>query len=302
MDLGNALTVNYEIYLKQTISSLNGKYNLRLEMFEANKIFLLEEMSAVSKGIDSDNGTDKKIIDEYFYSVIEYFYKNKSSEFLNKYSEYIDNPKKRDSLEQELIFLAKEQMKSLEKPGISGEKFASLRVETRSEIKRFMKLVDVVDQPSRDLIWDLEDVSEMIKASHANDHGYIANNIGDYLEGVEYIKEQMVEARKNISVLNDMLNDKSLSNNDADFYHDWIDSQTERLETLSRNISIINEVTKKAEPITILNGDTGIPVIDILGEWSVSFIGKGYITLNSSQDVTVFSLNSPVLMPVVQAQ
>ncbi|EOE1543892.1 hypothetical protein OKT23_10800 [Providencia rettgeri] len=302
MDLGNALTVNYEVYLKQTISSLNGKYNLRLEMFEANKIFLLEEMSAISKGIDSDNGTDKKIIDEYFYSVIEYFNKNKSSEFLNKYSEYVDNPKKRDSLEQELIFLAKEQMKSLEKPGFSGEIFASLRVETRSEIKRFMKLVDVVDQPSRDLIWDLGDVSEMIKASHANDYDYIAIHIGDYLERIGYIKEQMVEVRKNISAISEILNDKSLSNDNADFYHDWMDFQTERLEILSKDIAIINEVTKKAEPVIILNGNSGIPIIDLLGEWSISFIGEDYITLNSSKDVTAFSLNPPVLMPVVQAQ
>ncbi|HGM9947646.1 TPA: hypothetical protein ACKRWH_003209 [Providencia rettgeri] len=302
MDLGNALTVNYEVYLKQTISSLNGKYNLRLEIFEANKIFLLEEMSAISKGIDSDNGTDKKIIDEYFYSVIEYFNKNKSSEFLNKYSEYVDNPKKRDSLEQELIFLAKEQMKSLEKPSFSGEIFASLRVETRSEIKRFMKLVDVVDQPSRDLIWDLGDVSEMIKASHVNDYDYIAIHIGDYLERIGYIKEQMVEVRKNISAISDILNDKSLSDDNADFYHDWMDFQTERLEILSKDIAIINEVTKKAEPVIILNGNSGIPIIDLLGEWSISFIGEDYITLNSSKDVTAFSLNPPVLMPVVQAQ
>ncbi|HHE6467895.1 TPA: hypothetical protein ACPFI9_001754 [Providencia rettgeri] len=300
MEFRDTLRVNYEIYLKRTVHDLKENYNLRLEKYEENADFLLKEMSAVSKGID--NETDKKIIDEYFYSVIEYFSENKNSEFLNKYSEYTDNPKKRNSLEKKLIFLAKEQIKSLEKPGISGEKFASLRVETRSEIKKFMKLVDMIDQPSRDLMWNLRDVSEMVKASHANDYDYIAIHIGDYLESIRYIKEQMVEVRKNISAISEILNDKSLSDANADFYHDWMDFQTERLEILSKDIAIINEVTKKAEPVIILNGNSGTPIIDLLGEWSISFIGEDYITLNSSKDVTAFSLNPPVLIPVVQAQ
>ena len=300
MEFRDTLRVNYEIYLKRTVHDLKENYNLRLEKYEENADFLLKEMSAVSKGID--NETDKKIIDEYFYSVIEYFSENKNSEFLNKYSEYADNPKKRNSLEKKLIFLAKEQIKSLEKPGISGEKFASLRVETRSEIKKFMKLVDMIDQPSRDLMWNLRDVSEVVKASHANDYDYIAIHIGDYLESIRYIKEQMVEVRKNISAISEILNDKSLSDANADFYHDWMDFQTERLEILSKDIAIINEVTKKTEPVIILNGNSGTPIIDLLGEWSISFIGEDYITLNSSKDVTAFSLNPPVLIPVVQAQ
>ncbi len=48
-----------------------------------------------------------------------------------------------------------------------------------------------------------------------------------------------------------------------------------------------------------MDDKSGIYAINILSEWSVSFIGKDYIGLNLRKDVIILSLNLPALLLIV---
>ncbi|MCG9534493.1 hypothetical protein, partial [Providencia huaxiensis] len=121
-----------------------------------------------------------------------------------------------------------------------------------------------------------------------------------YMEDVRYIREGI--SRMEGSILEheaDYAADVNLFHS-VEYYNDFISSLKDEVKENKKIVSIINETIKEygienPNKTIHLSGNSGFSPVDILGEWTVSFIDNNFVSIGSPSEVNIINLTPPAL-------
>ncbi|MEX6176971.1 hypothetical protein AB6G03_08335 [Providencia hangzhouensis] len=310
MALTDKSRINYEINLRVLSNKLKENAEIMQESIMNARKELEEDRVRLNNDIDISIrggwGNDKDKTDSFKYidSLNDYLniraseYKDniKVSELMN---EYIENPDKRTAILEQIRPLAEKVSQLDEVPILSRKNYPSMN----SAIWYDLKANISGPKLNNDFKYEVEYIFNLMNAEIDNDNGYVSNNVYNYMEDVKYIREGIPRIEKLILEYEaDYVSDKELFPS-AEYYNEFILCLKDKVKEDKRIVSIINETIKeyaiKNPNSTIhLSGNSGFSPVDILGEWTVSFIDNHFISIGSPNEVNIINLTPPV-MPMI---
>ncbi|WP_272525695.1 hypothetical protein [Providencia sp. PROV196] len=310
MALTDRSRINYEINLRILSSELEKDAEIMQESILNAREELEKNKEKLSNDLDisivAGRGSEKDRADSFKYvdSLNDYLniraseYKGniKLSELMN---EYIENPDKRTTILEQIRPLAKKASQLRNEPILSRNDYPSMDSAIWYDLKSniYRPRID------NDFKYQVGNVFNLMNAEIDNDNGYISNNVYNYMEDVKYIREGIPRIEKSILEYEaDYVSDKE-SFPSTEYYNEFISSLKDKVKEDKRIVSIINETIKeyaiKNPNSTIhLSGNSGFSPVDILGEWTVSFIDNHFISIGSPNEVNIINLTPPV-MPMI---
>ncbi|WP_285316254.1 hypothetical protein [Providencia rettgeri] len=313
MVLTDKSRINYEINLRV----LSGKLKKDAEIMQESIMNAREELEEDTKKLINDLdvsiaagwGSEKDRIDSFKYA-------DSLNEYLNKRaSEYKDNIKLSELMD-EYIENSDERTTILEKIRPLAEKVSQLHdapVLSRNDYPTMDSAIwyDLKANISRprlnnDFKYEVENIFNLMNAEIDYNNDYISNNIYSYMEDIRYIREGIscMEA----SILEYEADYAAAENlfHSVEYYNYFISSLKNEVKENKRIVSIINEAIKEygvenPNSTIHLSGNSGFSPVDILGEWTVSFIDNNFISIGSPSEVNIINLTPPALPSIPYA-
>ncbi|WP_272679076.1 hypothetical protein [Providencia sp. PROV019] len=307
MALTDKSRINYEINLRVLSGKLRKDAEIMQESILNARKGLEEDKKKLSDDLDvsigSGWGSEKDRTDscKYVDSLNQYLNQRESEykdniELSELMDEYIENSDKRTAILEQIRPLAEKVSQLHDAPVLSRNDYPEMDSTIWYDLKANISRPRI----NNDFKYEVGNIFNLMNAEIENDNDYISNNVYSYMEDVRYIREGI--SRMEGSILEheaDYAADVNLFHS-VEYYNDFISSLKDEVKENKKIVSIINETIKEygienPNKTIHLSGNSGFSPVDILGEWTVSFIDNNFVSIGSPSEVNIINLTPPAL-------
>lgn len=307
MALTDKSRINYEINLRVLSGKLRKDAEIMQESILNARKGLEEDKKKLSDDLDvsigSGWGSEKDRTDscKYVDSLNQYLNQRESEykdniELSELMDEYIENSDKRTAILEQIRPLAEKVSQLHDAPVLSRNDYPEMDSAIWYDLKANISRPRI----NNDFKYEVGNIFNLMNAEIENDNDYISNNVYSYMEDVRYIREGI--SRMEGSILEheaDYAADVNLFHS-VEYYNDFISSLKDEVKENKKIVSIINETIKEygienPNKTIHLSGNSGFSPVDILGEWTVSFIDNNFVSIGSPSEVNIINLTPPAL-------
>lgn len=307
MALTDKSRINYEINLRV----LSGKLKKDAEIMQESILNARKELEEDKKKLSDDLdvsigsgwGSEKDRTDscKYVDSLSQYLNQRESEykdniELSELMDEYIENSDKRTAILEQIRPLAEKVSQLHDAPVLSRNDYPEMDSAIWYDLKANISRSRI----NNDFKYEVGNIFNLMNAEIENDNDYISNNVYSYMEDVRYIREGISCMEGSILEHEaDYAADVNLFHS-VEYYNDFISSLKDEVKENKKIVSIINETIKEygienPNKTIHLSGNSGFSPVDILGEWTVSFIDNNFVSIGSPSEVNIINLTPPAL-------